>query len=295
VLSYDSVYQWDQLSTFQFTDWHPAVHTILMWLLTRVWDSPAIVSLFQVAIASLVIGYGLNSIYSLSRLPGYFFIPLGIAISANPIVGVMNVTLWKDVLYSLLVVLLTIIIFNLVRSDGAWIIKPVHFIILGFTLAGVWLFRFNGFPIVVAGFIALISIYKKRARQFAYSSLITIILILLVSGPLYSLFRVDRTIKQSYGIALINPVVAYVSSKANLAYLSQDEKQYLNNILPLDKSWPYSCYDASVFFYEKTNLYPAIKNPMVMGRILAKMAIRNPNILSYLMSQLIYLAAQPTS
>jgi hypothetical protein len=38
VMSYDSVSQWDQLSTFKITDLHPAFHTILMWMLTRVWS-----------------------------------------------------------------------------------------------------------------------------------------------------------------------------------------------------------------------------------------------------------------
>jgi len=124
VMSFDSVNQWDQLSTFKITNLHPAFHTILLWILTRVWYSPAIISLFQVVIASLVIGYGLNTIRNVSRLPGYIFIAIGLLITANPLVGIIDVTLWKDVLYGFFVLLLTIYLLNLVSSDGDWICKP---------------------------------------------------------------------------------------------------------------------------------------------------------------------------
>ncbi len=279
IMSYDSVNQWDQLSTLQITNWHPAIHTILMWLLTRLWYSPAIISLFQVIFASLVIGYGLNSIRNASQLPGYLFIMLGIVISANPLVGVMNVTLWKDILYSYNVLLLAILILNIVRSDGGWILKPTHFILLGSTLAGIWLFRFNGFPVVLSGMIILVIIYKKYFRHFAYSSMITLMIILFVLGPMYTIFKVDKSFSQNYGLAFLNPIVSYVKSKAYLASLSENEKQYLKNIYPLDRPWNYSCYDATVFYYEDTNIYPLIRDPLTMVKIFTHLAIRDPKIM----------------
>ena len=130
VMSYDSVNQWDQLSTFKITNLHPAFHTILEWLLTRIWYSPAIISLFQVVLASLVIGYGLNSIRKVSRLPGYILIALGLLISANPIVGVMDVTLWKDVLYSFAILLLTIYLFNINQQRWRMDLKTEPFYII---------------------------------------------------------------------------------------------------------------------------------------------------------------------
>jgi hypothetical protein len=279
VMSYDSVFQWDQLSTLQITNWHPAIHTIMMWFLTRIWYSPAIVSLFQVIIASLVIGYGLNSIRKASQLPGYLFIGLSFVISANPLVGVMNVTLWKDVLYSYNVLLLAILILNIVRSDGEWILKSTHLILLGSTLASIWLFRFNGFPVVLSGLIILVIIYKKYFRHFAYASLISFILMLFVLSPLYTIFKVNVSLSQNYGLSFLNPIVSYVKSKPYLAYLSENEKQYLQNIYPLDKPWNYSCYDATVFFYGNTNLYPVIRDPLTVVKIFTKLAFRDPKIM----------------
>jgi hypothetical protein len=287
VMSFDSVSQWDQLSTFKFTDWYPAIHAILMWILTRIWYSPAIVSLFQVIIASLVIGYGLNTIRNVSRLPGYICIAIGLLITANPLVGVIDITLWKDVLYGFFVLLLTIYLLNLVNSDGEWICKPTHYILLGCTLAFIWLIRFNGFPVVLVSLVTAVIIYKKYVKHFAYSSVIAITIILFVLGPIYSWFNVNKAFKQtygiefkqSYGVAFIHPVVPYVNSPVDLAYLSEVEKQYLNQIYPLINAWPYSCYDATVFFYKGANFLPVIRDPSMMVKIFTQLAIRDPKIM----------------
>jgi hypothetical protein len=279
VMSYDSVNQWDQLSTFKITNLHPAFHTILEWLLTRIWYSPAIISLFQVIFASLVIGYGLLSIQKVSRLPGYLLIALGLLISVNPLVGVIDVTLWKDVLYSFAILLLTIYLLNIISSEGKWITKPIHSILLGCTLAIIWLTRFNGFPVVVLCLLVTILGYKKYLKQFACSTLTTAALILFILGPVYTWFKVNREIKFNYGIVLIHPVVAYVNSQTDLSYLTNYEKQYLNNIYPLKANWPYSCYDATVFFFENTNFYPVINDPLTMLKIITRLAIHDPKIL----------------
>jgi len=279
VMSFDSVYQWKQLSTFIFTNRHPAIHTIFMWMLTRIWHSPAIISLFQILIASLVIGYGLNSIRKVSKLPGYIFVAIGILISINPLVGIMDVTLWKDVLYGFLVLLLSIYIFNLVSSDGKWILKPKNFIILGCIFAFIWLIRFNGLPVVLASLITTIIVYKKYYKHFIYASLIAMAIILFVLGPVYSWFNVIRTSTFSYGIPFIHPVVAYVNSKSDLVSLSDKEKEYLNQIYPLNNTWSYSCYDATVFFYEGADFTPVNEDPLMLVKILSKLAIRDPKIM----------------
>ena len=279
VMSFDSVSQWDQLSTFKITNLHPAAHTILEWILTRIWYSPAIISLFQVLIASLVIGYGLNTIQKVGRIPGYILIILSFLFTANPIVGIMNVTLWKDVLYSLAILLLTIVLLKLVSSDGEWILKPSHFVLLGCTLPIIWLFRFNGFPVVLVSMIAMVIVYKKYFKHFVYSTLIAIAIILFVFGPVYSWFEVNRELVFNYGIAFIHPVVPYVNNQTDLAYLSDREKQYLNQIYPLKNTWSYSCYDATVFYYLNANFLPVIGDPFTMLKIFTRLAIHDPKIM----------------
>ncbi|OGN91234.1 MAG: hypothetical protein A2Y88_06320 [Chloroflexi bacterium RBG_13_48_10] len=279
VMSFDSVNQWDQIATFKITNLHPAFHTILEWLLTRIWYSPAMISLFQIVLASLVIGYGLSSIQKSSRLPGTILVALVFLISANPLVGVMDVTLWKDVIYSFAILLLTIFLFMIIRSDGVWIVKPLHFSLLGSTLAIIWLTRFNGWPVVVVSLITMGLLYKKNIKQIAFSTLIGVALIIFVQVPIFSWFKVNRAVKYTYGITLIHPVVAYVNSKTDLVILTDYEKQYLNKIYPLKNNWPYSCYDATVFYYEGTTLNPVINDPFTLAKIFTRLAIHDPKIM----------------
>lgn len=278
VLTYDSVSQWNQLVILNINNLHPAIHTILEWLLTRIWFTPAVISLFQVLFASLVFGYGLSSIHKVSQLPGYIFVLVGFLLSVNPLVGVMDVTLWKDIIYSVLVLLLSIFMFNVLSSDSEWLDKPSHFILVGFTLAGIWLFRFNGFPIVIASLIVTGLIYKKHFKYLVYAALICGASIIFITGPVYTWFKVDRATRFNYGIGFIHPVVAYVNSQTGLPNLTDHEKWYLNYIYPLNKPWSYSCYDASVFFFEGTNFYAVINDPLTMVKIFARLAIRDPKI-----------------
>jgi hypothetical protein len=155
----------------------------------------------------------------------------------------------------------------------------MHFILWGCTLAIIWLTRFNGIPVVVAGLIITVFVYKKYFKHFAYSTLITIAIVLFVLGPLYNWFKVNRELNYSYGVAFIHPVVPYVNSSADLAYLSDVEKQYLNQIYPLKDKWSYSCYDATVFYYQNVNFLPVIRDPMMMVKIFSKLAIRDPKIM----------------
>jgi hypothetical protein len=279
IMSFDSIFQWDQLATFKFTNWHPAIHTILMYVLTRIWYSPAIVSLFQIIIAGLVIGYGLNTIRKASRLPDYIFIALGVLIAINPIVGIMDITLWKDVLYSLAVLLLTIFLFEIIASQGRWFSKPLNIVLYGAILSFIWLLRYNGAAVVVASLIITPFFYKKYLRSIIYSSLVTMMLIIFIRGPIYSLFKVNKSINQPYAIVLVHPVDAYVNDNPKLPFLSDAEKQYLDRIYPLKNSWAYSCYDATVLFYKRVNIDPVNEDPMRLVTIFAKLAVQNPKIL----------------
>jgi hypothetical protein len=279
IMSFDSIYQWDQLSTFKFTNWHPAIHTILMYFLTRIWHSPAIVSLFQIIIASLIIGYGLISFQRVSKLKANILILLSFFISINPIVGIMDVTLWKDVLYSFAVLLLTIFLFNIITSEGKWIAIPLNAICLGLVLSAIWLLRFNGISVVIATMIAIALIYKNNIRYLTYSALIAVSLIIFIRWPFYNLFKVNKLDTQSFGVSFLNPVNAYVNNDPDLQALTEEEKQYLDQIYPLTNSWPYSCYDATILFYKGVNFSPINQHPMMLVSIFTKLAIRNPEIM----------------
>jgi len=54
-LTSDSIDQLGQADRFEFSNFHPASHTITLWAVTRVWNNPAAVTLVQaIAMAGLL-------------------------------------------------------------------------------------------------------------------------------------------------------------------------------------------------------------------------------------------------
>ena len=63
MMSHDSIVQWRQVMNNDIVDYQPAFHTILIWIITRINSSPAIVALAQIFILGLSSGWVLKNIY----------------------------------------------------------------------------------------------------------------------------------------------------------------------------------------------------------------------------------------
>jgi hypothetical protein len=71
----DSFDQWNQMVTGAVNNHHPAFHTFYMWLITRIYYSPATIAIFQIILFSLVISYGLGILVnkeSAINSPGWY-------------------------------------------------------------------------------------------------------------------------------------------------------------------------------------------------------------------------------
>jgi len=272
ILSFDSYSQWHQLSEFKFNDWHPAYHTIIMWGITRIWYSPASIVLFQNIFFTSVLIYGLIS-FKKSGIKESILSIISVIVSSNLIIGMMQITLWKDILYGDFILLLTIYIFNLIQTDGHWIKNKLNSTILGITLANILLLRHNGFPVAVISLLALFLKYKFYKKYFFQSTLIFIIFVIIIKIPIYNLFRVDTSNSQSYGVAFIHPIAAHIDQGTKFTV---KEKEFLSNIYPLANGWQYSCHDATILFYKGLNFIPVVENPSYLGKMLIKKTITNP-------------------
>jgi hypothetical protein len=272
VLSFDSVNQWDQLSQFSFSNWHPAYHTILMWLVTRMWYSPAAVALFQIIIYGLVLGYGLCVFKNDFGVSYFWLILLDVAISIVPINGIMLVTLWKDVLYSIFVLLLTIYVLNIINSNGDWIAYKNNWIYLGLVIANISLLRHTGFP-VGFGTLLICMFFFHHFKYFTKTLVVSILFVAFVIGPVYKVFNVDKSSSQSFGVIFIHPITAQINAGASL---TKNEQEFLNEIFPLKETWTYSCYDATVFFYKGVDFQPVQESPLQAGELLYKLTLMNP-------------------
>ncbi len=205
-LSKDSLNQFSQLVTGHFTDWHPAFHTMTLWLFTRVWFSPASVIVVQIVGLSLLLGWGFALVESQGT--PLWVVWLGAAFLAlSPAFGLILLNPWKDVAYSICVVALVLLILKVIISQGEWLSSPLAWISLGLTTALVALYRHNGAPVSFLALLLLFAGFRKQWKPLAAACIVALIFWAAVKGPIYSVLRVNSN-TQSMGQNLALPATA---------------------------------------------------------------------------------------
>jgi hypothetical protein len=163
-MTVDSIVQWKEAQAILAGDWsrvtngHPAAHTALLALIISIWHSPAAVAAFQILCVSAILAYGT---YSLEKagIPQSVVWIYSIVLSICPSFGIFIITLWKDVLFSAGLTFLTIIIINIVISNGEYIKTFRGLFLLFVAMLMVLLFRHNGSYALVLSIPLILFIY----------------------------------------------------------------------------------------------------------------------------------------
>ena len=182
ILSPDSNSQLKDANTFMLTDWHPYISTLLIWVLQKIWHAPAVVALFQIiwtsALFSWILAY---SIRSGARKILIYLLFLGL-ITSIPI-SLYNITIWKDIPFSLIIIHLSFLLATFKRTAVTWtsghVVKMLILTILAIQL------RHNGMIYLgLVPLICLIAFYRQGKRIITYiGALICSILILQFLVP----------------------------------------------------------------------------------------------------------------
>ena len=190
-MSPDSLDQWKQVLNGHLRDWHPAFHTMTIWLITRINLSPATFAITQIVALGSTFGWGLSVLqrYGVPRTLLWFN---SFLIAMLPVNGFMAVTLWKDVAYSVVVVILSMYLFQIVMSKGNWLSRQRNWYFLAIILTLVSLYRHNGIIPAIGSALVLLVYYKEHWKGLIISITIAVLLHSLVRGPLYSAIDVRR-------------------------------------------------------------------------------------------------------
>jgi hypothetical protein len=238
LMSPDSLDQWNQLSTGVFSDWHPAFHTFFEWVLTRLWDSPASIAVFQILVMGSLIGWGLAEFEKVGTPKWANWLTVGLFL-VLPDFPVMTVTLWKDVPYSLAILFLSILALKIIFSNGKWLEGKFAWIVVGIAAALVALFRHNGPPVAFGFIILAIAFYPSFWKRWAGALVLGIGIWLLVNGPIYSIVGVTKVHEDIIPAISIFGIEAHVNQDASV--LDKMEFNYLKSILPASEWNNYSC------------------------------------------------------
>lgn len=273
-ISPDTISQWSQVLSGKINDWAPAIHTIIMWLLSQIWLSPAIVGIAQILSLSFVIAWGLGSLNKYG-LPGWSAWLISILFALMPTHGIMVITLWKDIPYAISMLALNIVVINIIFSKGDWLKSKRHILVFGVILVGTSLFRHNGLPVAIGMALLLLIFFWKRRYAILWASLVFVLGYLGIRGPLYDILKVDRTSGTSLGnTLLLHHIAAHVQAGT---YFTDEERTYLDELYPLKNGWPYDCCSVNTVYYtEKFNGSLFAKTSSKVQTIFINTILRNP-------------------
>lgn len=273
MMSPDSMDQWGQISSGIFDDSHPIAHTLLMWLITRIWFSPAAVAIFQILFLTLAVAWGIGMMRELG-LPNWAAWFLSALFALSPINANMVITLWKDIPYSTALFLFSLFFFQVILTKGNWLrsLKNCFWLIMtGLMIA---LFRHNGFPVPIISLFLLPLIFRINWKRILICLAAIVLLWISVRWILYDQVDVARESGKEQAVFL-HSFAAYVVQKTPM---DESTAQIVNDILPEDL-WTYDCcsirttYQNELFSWEKTHEY----GPLIRKQLLSFIT-KNPGI-----------------
>jgi hypothetical protein len=247
LMSPDSHEQWAQMTSWRLNNFHPAWHTLTLWLVTRPWQSPAAVATVQIAALALVLAVTLRELRA-AGVPRWPLALVAVAFAASPVNGMTVITIWRDIPYAIACLGLVPLILRLVRTGGQTARRVGTSVGLVVGLLAIALYRHNG-VIVAAGLgVALAGLW----RRLALATVLAVIAYLVMLGPVFGALGVSP-IRPAYLLSRqIQQLAAIVHSGAPL---SPDERAVVTHVDP-EGVWQrlYSCYSLNSIYVERMDL-----------------------------------------
>lgn len=275
VLSPDTIHQFRMLHGLEAViDWHPPIHTFLMKGLLALWNSPAIVALTQMAVLSVVVGWGLGELVA-------YGLPLRAAwlvagwFALSPVNGIMSITLWKDIWYAIFVMILFLLMLKMVLSGGQWLKRPGAWVALGLVNALTALFRHNGIALAVGCLGLTLLSFRSAWKKIVGAGVLFLLVFGGVNGPVYQWAGVKRVSNVLRDTIFLHHIGAHVASGTPL---TDEERGYLNALNPLS-NWVYYCGSVnSLFFIPEFNGELFAANSPKNLHIFLDLLVRDPGV-----------------
>jgi hypothetical protein len=273
MMSNDSIIQWSQVVSGQFNDAHPVFHTLIIWLITRFWYSPAAVVVFQILTLSLTVAWGIR-ILDKEGLPNWSSWSLVAIFAFSPLNGYMVTTLWKDIPYSTSLFLFSLMVLKIVFTNGSWLDKKFSWVWLGLVSLCVASIRHNGPPIPLLTILLLILVYRSNWKSLLGALVLFIVLFTIIFGPVYTLLGVDRNMGYKQH-TIVHHIAAHIIEGGQL---SPDEEAMAIKIFPLDE-WKYSCCNnVDIFHVQSYSDKSFSKNAWTIQKLFLALAVKEPEI-----------------
>ena len=241
----DTVDQLAQTETGVIFDLHPAAHTLYLGLLSGGGDAPEGITLFQIVWYSVLVGVTYFLLRSLGvGIRG----PVSLVMAVIPTTSVTLLTFWKDVPFALAMLGLLLLVIEARYDANDFWHRPNRVILMGISLAGLALFRHNGFLTVIAFTVVMAIVWRSHLISVMASAAIAVLIFVGVTGPLYRSFDVREGSIPIANVFLPDLARAYIDHGE---LFSTEQVEALERIAPL-RVWEtkYSCTNTTPLLFD---------------------------------------------
>ena len=195
-MSVDSFIQMQQVMGISgYSNLNPWIHTMIikafykigMLLTGRQSISVAFYTIFQMISICFVYSYTIYVLYK-NNVKRIYLVLLLIFFFIFPFNAMYAVTIWKDILFSITILLFTVFIWDICHNNKEWTIyRKSIFCLLGILIS---LLRSNGYYAWIIFIIVLAIIYKKEFKVLMSSWIISIVIVMIIKGPVMNHYNV---------------------------------------------------------------------------------------------------------
>ncbi|MFN0060494.1 MAG: hypothetical protein ACKVX7_18710 [Planctomycetota bacterium] len=242
LMSSDSIDQWEQVLQGRFYDDHPALSTILLWVASRVAQTPAVAGVMQIAALSVLTGWGLWRFVAAGG-PRWVAWLTCLLIALSPVNAPLAVTLWKDVLFSAAMAWLSILVLGAICDEQR---RAKTFVAIGIAAALLTALRHNGIVPAVATLALLGIALRKELRLPLIAIAVFVVTLGGIKGGLYRAFDVQPTRIQGWIYLPIHEIGAHVAAGTQIL---EHERPILRAIRDAD-NWPYDPYYVNPLLFD---------------------------------------------
>jgi hypothetical protein len=236
-MSPDSIHAWKQMVSGRYDNVHSILYTLTIWLATRLWLTPASMAFLQILVMSILIGLGVAKLRRIG-VSAPFAWSIVLVLTASPLIATLTITLWKDIAYGATLLLLTLIIIDIVVSQGNWLTRRSVWLSLAILTGLAALYRHNGVMTSIGTMMVLLVVYHRQWRALVRSLVVFVGILLGVQGILYSAIDV-----RTYPWATLQPIIFQVAAHVSAGTeLRSDEQRYLISLREMSDGWGYDCH-----------------------------------------------------
>lgn len=225
----DSYSQWGQaMGGIPLSDWHPVLTTLLMKLSYKLIGTPVVYTLMQVVGSIMVLTYFSKQLLDLRLKKSYILLVVFTILFTTLLLSNM-VTLYKDNLYNLSLVLVTLFLVRIYFIEPTWLQHWSSKIIFAFNFNVVLLGRHNGFYVGIAFLVIWLFFSFDKWKDVA----IIIVLTALIFMGYHTLLNQRYAIVPGSPSEKYSMVLQHIGAVVDAGKpLTEEQNEFLDQILP---------------------------------------------------------------